>query len=75
MLLGSIVVLDSTSPFPIGNYPGLRSLLCAIFGACIVLAIWSWHPDSFSIFWIGVGAAVGLILGAIGWRWAQYVDF
>ena len=74
-LYGSVVALDSRSPMALDNHLFIRLLLCALFGAAAVLIVWSWQPANFDKDWALVGAAVGGLLGWLGWRWAKYVDF
>lgn len=74
-LYGSVAALDSRSPVALGNHDYIRMMLCALFGAAVVLVIWSWQPANFNKLWALLGAAIGATLGWIGWRWAKYVDF
>jgi hypothetical protein len=74
-IFGAAVALDGRSGTPVGDYPMLRTAICAIFGAVTVLVVWSWSPENFHPAWSSIGAAVGAVLGWLGWRWAKYVEY
>jgi len=74
-LYGVIFALDSASGSSYGNFPILRTLLCAALGAAAVLVVCSWRSESVGRGWTLAGVGVGAVLGWFGWRWARYVDF
>ncbi len=45
------------SGIAVSNRSTARIVLCAAFGAAGTYILWAWHPSSFSIRWIVVGAA------------------
>ena len=74
-LYGTVLALDSRSDLAVIDRPGLRTALCAFFGASAVFVVWSWFPANFGPGWLSAGVVVGAGLGWFGWRWAKYVDF
>jgi uncharacterized membrane protein YfcA len=72
---GIIVALDGESGMSYGDHPALRTFLCAIVGAGVVLLIASWHSGAVAPEWAVLGAGVGAVGGFFGWSWARYVDF
>lgn len=72
---GTIAALDGESDMASADRPFLRTLICSALGATQVLLVQAWPPQTFDTQWVLVGAAVGGLLGRIGWAWAKYVDF
>lgn len=72
---GAIAALDGESDIASADRPFLRTLICSALGATAVLLVQAWPPQTFDAQWVFVGAAVGGLLGWIGWAWAKYVDF
>ena len=72
---GAIAALDSASGMSSADRPFLRTVLCGILGATLVLLVQAWPPQTFNAVGPIVGLLVGAALGWLGWRWAKYVDF
>ncbi|NIA00303.1 hypothetical protein [Massilia sp. CCM 8734] len=71
---GSIAALDGRSSMAAGDYPLLRTLLCSAFAAAAGLVAQAWPPATISHAWLAGGAAIGGVLGWIGWAWAKYIS-
>ena len=82
-IYGTIVALDRSAdpaPFPKRmirqvSSPKLRTFICALLAALVVVLVWSWSSSPFPVVLVALGAAVGAIGGWFGWRWAKHVDF
>ena len=72
---GTIVALDGRSEITNANHPVLRTTLCGVLGAILVLLVQAWPPHSFNAPWPAAGGVVGGALGWFGWSWAKHVDF
>jgi hypothetical protein len=72
---GTIVALDHRSEMTTADHPVLRTALCGVLGAILVLLVQAWPPQSFNAPWPVAGAVVGGVLGWFGWSWAKHIDF
>jgi hypothetical protein len=74
-IYGTVIALDGRSGSAVSNHSTARVALCAAFGTAATYVLWTWHPSSFSLWWIVAGAGAGAMLGWYGWRWAKHVNF